>query len=642
MCGIAGFELRGGDGEVVGGSLLRSLRNRGPDGDFFEQRGGYGLVQTRLAVIDLSDHVRYPMSNEDGTLCLVFNGEIYGYMDLRRELERAGHRFATDCDAEVVLHGFEEWGPDLFPRLNGMFALALVDSRRNEITLARDRSGIKPLVMTTGPRFAFASDAMALVSAGLSAGEVDRESVSEYGAFHYVPFPGTGIQGIQQVEPGTMVTRSADGSTEVRRWTPLFFDRAPDGQDVGLAELENALLESVSRQLVADVEVGIFLSGGVDSSLLAALAVESGARPRAFTVSFQGHGDYDESDRAARLAQSLGIPHQIETMDTGFLEAVDGIAGAYDVPFADSSAIPMLALSRLARSEVTVAMSGTGGDDLFAGYYRHRAHKLRSAVGFLPDQLLRRLSEIKVDQGGERRSGLNLARSYVSRIARAGAGDDHEQYLALVAGSTSDAGHEAFRGIGESRAASEGVASRLGLDNPSSGSILREIQRFEMRSYLPGDLLTKEDRASMSVGLEARVPLLDEAVAALADRMPDRQKLSLRGGKLPLRQIAAQKVPAVGGGGRKRGFAVPLHDLFAGRWRSEAGTWFREGSTSLIDGTAAADLLDSGTSHATDLWALAALTAWERRLDKCRSAALELRKGLAGDPTDEPTGGRFT
>ncbi|HRV59537.1 MAG TPA: hypothetical protein P5138_02820, partial [Solirubrobacterales bacterium] len=135
-------------------------------------------MQTRLAVIDLSDHVRYPMSNEDGTLCLVFNGEIYGYMDLRRELERAGHRFATDCDAEVVLHGFEEWGPDLFPRLNGMFALALVDSRRNEITLARDRSGIKPLVMTTGPRFAFASDAMALVSAGLSAGEVDRESVS--------------------------------------------------------------------------------------------------------------------------------------------------------------------------------------------------------------------------------------------------------------------------------------------------------------------------------------------------------------------------------------------------------------------------------------------------------------------------------
>lgn len=635
MCGIAGFESRDQDGRVLAGSLLDSLRNRGPDGAFAQERGGYGLVQTRLAVIDLSERVHYPMSNEDGDLWLVFNGEIYGYESLRRDLERFGHRFSTDCDAEVVVHGFEEWGPDLFPRLNGMFALALVDNRKGEITLARDASGIKPLVRSIGSRFAFASDALALVSAGLSNGEVDQDAIAEFGAFHYVPTPRTGIRDIVQIEPGTSLTRRADGSEQIRRWAPLRFAGSADERNVDQSELKRALLDSVSRQLVADVEVGIFLSGGVDSSLLAALAVEAGARPRAFTISFEGHGDYDESGRAARLAGTLGIPHRVEAMSVGFVEAVESVGNAYDVPFADASALPMMALSRLARSEVTVAMSGTGGDDLFAGYYRHRAHKLRSALSLLPRSLFTRLSEIEVDQGSERQSGLKLAKSYLTRIARAGVSSDYEQYLMLVGQMSSAAGLAALRFTGEDPRLE--VARRLGLTNPSSGSILREIQRFETRTYLPGDLLTKEDRASMAFGLEARVPLLDEEVVAVAQRMPDRQKVSLRGGKLPLRELARESLPAIGGGGRKRGFAVPLHDLFAGPWRNEARAWLIESDSSLIDGNAAADLLDSEQSQATDLWALSALAAWEGRLNECRNSSLSGHSGLLGDWPGKPS-----
>ena len=617
MCGIAGFELRGEDSRLLADSLLGSLENRGPDGRFSGEHGGFGLVQTRLAVIDLSDRVHYPMPNEDHDLWLVFNGEIYGYGELRRELERAGHRFRTDCDAEIVVHGFEEWGLELFGRLNGMFALALVDERSGEITLARDASGIKPLVRTKGSRFGFASDALALVSAGLSAGEVDHNAIAEYAAFHYVPPPATGIADVEQVEPGTALVRTPDGSEKVHRWTRRRFD-GPAGQQVEEEELNQALLDAVSRQLVADVEVGVFLSGGVDSSLLAALAVEVGARPRAFTISFRGHGDYDESSRAARMAGALGIPHHIEVMSVGFVEAIESVAFAYDQPFADSSALPMLALSRLARSEVTVAMSGTGGDDLFGGYYRHRAHKLLSAFNLLPDRLIDRLASIQVDQGAERGSGLKLARSYLARIARAGSGSDYDQYLSLVGQMSSGSALDALRTVPQGNDVRLEVGRRLGLNNPSSGSVLREIQHFELQTYLPGDLLTKEDRASMAFGLEARVPLLDEAIVALAERMPDRQKLSLLGGKLPLRKLAREKLPATGPSGRKRGFAVPLHDLLAGPWMDQAKMWLTESESSVVDGRAAAMLLEPGFIRAADVWALAALVGWESRLNECR------------------------
>ena len=621
MCGIAGFEKRGGDFDVLAGSLLDSLDARGPDGRFQRELAGYGLVQTRLAVIDLSKRVHYPMPNESEDLWLVFNGEIYGHAELRRELEAAGHRFGTTCDAEVVVHGFEQWGLDVFKRLNGMFALALVDERRQEITLARDAIGIKPLVKTTGEHFAFSSDALSLVSAGLSRGEVDEQAIAEYAAFHYVPPPLTGIADIVQVEPGTALTRARDGSEETIRWAPRYFDTPAPDAPVRNEELNEVLLDSMSRQLVADVEVGVFLSGGVDSSLIAALAVEVGARPRAFTVAFAGHGDYDEAARAAQLAQALGIPHHVESMSVGFAEAVNGVGSAYDQPFADSSAVPMLALSRFASADVTVALSGTGGDDLFAGYYRHRAHRLRGTVSLLPDRLTTRLARVPVERGAERSSASTLARSYLARIAKASAGDDLEQYLSLVGEMTSEAGLESFADEIQTCDVRGSVADRLGLRNPGSGSTLRQIQHFELQSYLPGDLLTKEDRASMAFGLEARVPLLDARVADLAQRVPDRQKVSLLSGKLLLRKLARKKLPANRLSGRKRGFAVPLRDLFAGPWHDEARTWLSDCGSDLIDGEAAAKMLDAEHVNATDIWSLAALTAWEQRLDRCRLKA---------------------
>ena len=383
MCGIAGFEASAANADAAR-VLAECLANRGPDGKWVLRRDSFTLVQTRLSVIDLSDRVQYPMPNESGDVWLLFNGEIYGHGVLRRELERRGHSFATACDAEVVVHAYEEWGIDGFRRLNGMFALALLDERSGRLVLARDRFGIKPLVRRLKGPFAFASDALSLVRAGLSEGRIDPGAIEEYAAFHYVPPPRTGIEDIGQVDPGTALVRGFDGSEQVVRWADrALWETAPAGPPPRLEELDAALTAAVGRQLVADVEVGIFLSGGVDSALLLSYAAELGSRPRAFTISFPGYGDYDEQPYASRLARAFGVPHVIAPFDLGFEQAVARTAEAFDCPFGDSSAIATLQLASLARPYVTVALSGTGGDELFGGYYRLRAHKLRRVARLL-------------------------------------------------------------------------------------------------------------------------------------------------------------------------------------------------------------------------------------------------------------------
>jgi asparagine synthase (glutamine-hydrolysing) len=619
MCGIAGFEINGVDTPRASAALLDALAARGPDGSWSTVRGSFALVETRLAVIDLSDEVVYPMANESGDVHLVFNGEIYDHDVLRKELEGRGHSFRTRCDAEVVLHGYDQWGIDVFPRLNGMFAVAIVDERSGDVLLARDRMGIKPLVRTTGRRFAFASDAIALVQAGLSSAEIDLEALRGFAAFHYVPPPATGIVDLAQVAPGTTVRRRADGTEEEIVWGETPFLGAQPVDEVTVDEAERALLTAVRRQLVADVDVGVFLSGGLDSTLVLIAATALGANPEAFTVGFPGHGDYDETAAASRVARQLGVPHHVAQLNASFDGAIDAVADAYDTPFADASAIATIELAKLARPHVTVALSGTGGDDLFAGYYRHRAHRLRSLVGRLPAFILRGVSGST--QGRARRSRVRLAGSYLGRLAEARGRSDVAQYLALVANLTSAAGQAALRFSTDSAETAEHVAQNFRFEEPLDPTQLRAIQGFELRTYLPGDLLCKEDRAMMAVGLEGRVPLLDDALLGLAARTPERQMMSLRQGKIILRELAKRfGVPLTG---LKRGFAVPLGAYFEGPWRADAREWFSSAETDLVDQDAALRLLDEQAPPANDLWMLATLIGWETRLRRARSTAAE-------------------
>jgi asparagine synthase (glutamine-hydrolysing) len=623
VCGIAGFEIHDCDVPACSTALEKALATRGPDGSWSVVRGSLALVQTRLAVIDLSDAVVYPMENERGDIHLLYNGEIYDHEVLRRQLESRGHAFRTRCDAEVVLHGYEEWGIDVFRRLNGMFAIAIVDQQRGEVLLARDRLGIKPLVRTIGPRFAFASDAMALVEAGLSEGQVDLDALRGFATFHYVPPPQTGIQDVAVVPPGTAIRRRENGSEDHIVWAePPFSGDAP-AIPTTVEEAEAALHGAVRRQLVADVDVGVFLSGGLDSALVLSTAAALGARPQAFSIGFPGHGDYDESPAASAVARGLGVAHHVAALDTSFSDAVNRVADAYDTPFADASAIATIELARFARGHVTVALSGTGGDDLFAGYYRHRAHRLRSLVARVPRPVLETVRGAGSDPGSARQRRSRLALSYLGRLADAGAESDAEQYLALATNHTSPLGAAALRFSVNQPAVAIDVATRFHFGEPLEPTPLRAIQRFELLTYLPGDLLNKEDRATMAVGLEARVPLLDEALVDVAERTPGERTMSLREGKILLRELARRRGLSVSS--LKRGFAVPLGAYFSGPWRQQAREWFGSLESDLVAGESARRLLEKKSPPANDLWMLAALAAWEQRVKEARTTSRPTR-----------------
>jgi asparagine synthase (glutamine-hydrolysing) len=622
MCGIAGFELAAGPNDHIGERLLEDLAHRGPDGGWFTSRGPYGFVQTRLAIVDLSPTVTYPMANEAGDVWLLFNGEVYAHRAMRTELESRGHQFRTRCDAEVMLHAYEEWGLDGFQRVDGMFALAVWDERTNELILTRDALGVKPLVYTTSGRFAFASDAMALVAAGLSDGGLDKRAIDGFAAFHYVPGPATGVSGISQVEPGLAVVRDSGGTITCKRWREHPFEgRSSGGHRVSAQEIlertSHALDESVRRQLVADVPVGVFLSSGIDSSLVLESAVRSGARPRAFTIAFTGYGDFDEADAARRFAARLGVPHVARDLRLDFHDALAWVQAAYDQPFADASALATLAVARLARDEVTVALSGTGGDDLFAGYYRHRAHLLLPLVSRAP-WLARALGRESL--GDERRTIVSLARSYLARLGNAAAHDDVlHQYLSLMS-APALGGLSALMLDGDA-GERERVARRFGLEGQSRRSVLGAIQAFEVRTYLASDLLTKEDRATMAVGLEGRVPLLGRDMLALAESLEERQMISVFGGKRPLRSVAAARLPRYITMRRKRGFAVPLRALFEGPWREQAIGWLRSSSSTLLEPRAVAEALEARRLRADSAWAACILIAWESRLARARVGA---------------------
>ncbi len=381
-----------------------------------------------------------------------------------------------------------------------------------------------------------------------------------------------------------------------------------------MEEAGAAIDDAVRRQLVADVNVGLLLSSGIDSGLLLDAAVRAGARPRAFTIAFAGMGDYDESYNAAQLAAAYGVPHEIEDFDPGFADAVEGVAQAFDQPFADSSAIATLQLAKLARESCTVVLSGTGGDELFGGYHRLRAHKFRRATSLFKP-VAAQLPTLG-SRGNERASVAKSLAAYADRLARADSSDDDAQYLSLVGSATSPVGGSLLREAVDAGAERRRLYRAWAADDGRRDyGRLRRLQQIELSAYLPGDVLTKEDRASMAVGLEARVPLLDEQVAIAAFSIDADEHVSLRRGKRVLRQLARLRLPDDSVAGRsKRGFAVPLAELFAGSWTAEAREWFSESPSTLVDGSRAARALEAGTATATDLWFAATLMAWERRV----------------------------
>lgn len=554
------------------GGLLRRMNaaigHRGPDGDGFLEEPGVGLAQRRLAIIDLSGG-KQPMFNADGTVAVVFNGEIYNFQELRLELQALGYVFTTASDTEAIVHGWEAWGPACLDRLNGMFAIALWDRNKRQLFLARDRLGEKPMYWSVLPdgMFAFGSELKALLVHPELRRAIDPQAVEQYFAYGYVPEPLTILKGVHKLEPGHMILlEQGNPSVNPRRYWDVSFD-APIQADEGAvrAELVDRLRDSTRIRMISDVPIGGFLSGGVDSS--GVVAMMAGLSPQAvktFCMSFQQKA-FDESAYAEKLARRYATDHHVEQVDATALGPIDDLGGIYDEPFADSSALPTLRVCGLARKHVTVALSGDGADELFAGYRRYLWHSREEQVReWLPHGLRKgvfgTLGAIypKLDWAPR----FLRAKTTFQELARESA----EAYFISVADVT-DAERSAIFSDSLKRELQGHRAIdvlRTHMDRADTDDALSKVLYADMKTWLSGRMLTKVDRASMAVSLEVRVPMLDHTLVEWATRLPSSLKLNGQERKYILKRALEPHVPSELLYRPKSGFSIPLSDWFRG------------------------------------------------------------------------------
>jgi asparagine synthase (glutamine-hydrolysing) len=579
MCGLVGmFDLRGRrtvDAALLG-RMNQRLAHRGPDGDGVHCGPGYGLGHRRLAIIDLRGG-RQPLFNEDGSVAVVFNGEIYNFAELVPQLEERGHRFRTRSDTEVIVHAWEEWGEACVERFRGMFAFALVDEKAETLFLARDRLGKKPLYYTLLPDglVLFASELKALLVHPGVQRRLDPQAVEEYFALGYVPDPRCIYRGIAKLPAGhALKVRRGSAGLEPRAYWNIAFAAAGEGEATDEASLCEALIEelrtAVRLRLIAEVPLGAFLSGGVDSGAVVALMADGSHQPvKTFTVSF-GETEFDESEQAAEVAVRYRTDHNVSQADLASLPGPDRVASIYDEPFADVSALPTYRICAAARAHVAVALSGDGGDELFAGYRRYRWHGLQERARAVAPQWLRgplfgTLARLypKLDWAPRplraKTTFAELAAStvdgYFHNVCLAKDGLRQRLYGPRLRADLQ--GYSAVEVI-------DGHLRQSGTDDP-----LAQAQYVDIKTYLPGDILTKVDRASMASSLEVRAPLLDHRFAEWAARLPAGAKLRDGRGKHIFKRALE---PYLGGSAvrrPKRGFTVPLAAWLRGPLRAQ-------------------------------------------------------------------------
>jgi asparagine synthase (glutamine-hydrolysing) len=567
MCGICGFlaidgRLSQRDLHAMNDQIVR----RGPDGAGHYFDGTVGLAMRRLAIIDLQGG-QQPIFNEDRSVCVVFNGEIYNYRQLRAQLLAKGHRFTTHSDTEVIVHLYEEYGAELAIYLEGMFAFAIWDIAKRRLLLARDRLGIKPLFIARTPSgVLFGSEIKALRATGLPRSDLDWQGLDEYLTYTNVPSPRTIYAGISQVPPGTYITISESGEMRQQRyWSVPKVVAEPRSESQWLIDCENALKAAIESHLVSDVPVGAFLSGGVDSGLMVAMMAGMTDRPvETFTVGFKEAGSafIDERQYARKLAERYKLNYHEIDVTPNLEEIIWEIVDAFDQPFADDSVVPSYYVSQIAGRHVKVAMTGLGGDELFAGYKRHLGLILGERYACIPRWLRESVIEPivqRIPESGNSRDAID----HLKRFVRAGGSPPHERYQDAMSTLTWQARRmlytpEVARQI--DRAATEQVISGPFTEG-SAISILERALRTDLQTYLTDDILTLSDRLSMWHSLELRVPYLDHRLVELVAGIPADLKIHGNTQKYLLKKLAERWLPHDMIYHKKQGFEAPM-----GRW----------------------------------------------------------------------------
>lgn len=564
MCGIVGIaSCNTATGREWLSAGCAAMVHRGPDdsGLWWSTDGNVGLAHRRLAIIDLSPGGHQPMHDAANHLSIAFNGEIYNYLDLRDILKAKGHEFRTQSDTEVILAAYSEWGLECLSHLNGMFAIALYDERNKLLFLARDRAGEKPLFYSaTGSEIRFASELKGLLADSSFSRKVDPAALDCYLMMGYAPGEACMLQGVRKLPPAhALAFNVVSGKTDI--WRYWCMPPAPDvdnNDDESLVEeLEVLLADSVRRQLVADVPVGVLLSGGVDSSLVTAMAARASSRVKTFTVGLQGHEKYDEIRFARLIASHFGTEHiELQAGDTG-PDILSLLARQYDEPLNDSSMIPTFLVSRLVRQHCTVALGGDGADEMFGGYGHHRRNLvLKSKVGRVPlgfRKLLAAAGDAALPTGFR-------GRNWIGAL-----GVDFHTQLPNVTVHFTASERRALMGPDWRTSADKIREARV----PPAADLLQRDTRMDFENYMPEDILVKVDRASMLASLEMRAPFLDFRISEFAfGRVPGRLKASTTERKILLKRLCKKVLPAQFDANRKQGFSIPLPAwLKAGPWR---------------------------------------------------------------------------
>lgn len=608
------------------------IAHRGPDGDGLHVEPGVGLGHRRLAIIDLAGGVQ-PIDNEDGSVVLTYNGEIYNYQPLMEELIAAGHVFKTRCDTEVVVHAWEEWGEKCVERFNGMFAFAIWDRNEDTLFLARDRLGIKPVhwaIMPNG-ELVFGSELKSLYLHPALRKDVDPHGVEDYFTFGYVPEPRTILKGVHRLPPGhtLLVKRGAPGTLEPKPyWDIPFADLDPMDEREACDELLHRLEGAVERRMLAEVPLGAFLSGGVDSSAVVSMMSKVSSDPvKTCSIAF-GAKEFDEGPYAAQVAAHCGTDHHVERVDVDDFGLVDVLAELYDEPYADSSAMPTYRVCELARKDVIVALSGDGGDECLAGYRRYRRHLgEESTRSKLPGGLRRSLFGMLGNLYPRMRWAPRFlrARSTFQTLGR----DGVEGYAAIQSVLQDDLRQRLYsdrlkRELDGYRGAE--VLHRHAANAPTDDP-LSLVQYLDMKTYLVGDILTKVDRASMAHALEVRVPILDHTLVEWMSGLPRALKIRGDEGKWLLKRALEPHLPRDILYRKKQGFAVPLAAWFRGPLRERVRNVV-SGSTlgdiGWFDTNFLAKLVDEHErerqDHSAAIWSVLMFEAFLRRVLSGESA----------------------
>ncbi len=543
-----------------------SLRHRGPDGEGAWVDGAVAFGHRRLKIIDLSDNARQPMSNRDGSIWITFNGEIYNYQDHISALKQKGYQFKSTSDTEIILHLYEEHGIDCLKHLNGMFAFAIWDKRKNEGYLVRDRLGIKPLhYIEVNRKLIFASEIKAILKHPDVSREVDFQSLGQYLSFDYVPAPNTILRNVKKLEPGHCLKIKQGSVESIQYWSVSYSDPIEKKSAAEYAEaLLDVLKRSVRRHLISDVPLGAFLSGGIDSSSICVLMRELGvSKIKTFHIGFEEES-FDETKYARQVAAYLGTEHHSEILSvTKARDLIPDMMDFLDEPFGDASFLPTLLLSQFTKKHVTVSLSGDGGDEIFAGYPTYQAHSVARSLGWIPKsvwQLMRGLtSQLPV-------SDENLSTDY--KLKKFIDGMEEENMIAR---------HYRWLGSFDPKSQADllsaDVCAALGAFDPYQiakeyGSVTRpedwlgRLLHCDQRFYLQDNMLVKIDRATMAASLEGRVPFLDHEVVEFATKLPSNLKLNGLITKYILKKTMKHHLPDAIINRKKKGFGIPVAKWF--------------------------------------------------------------------------------